>query len=319
MVKKKYTILDVAKEAGVGKSTVSRVINNDPHVKEKTRKIVKEVIERLNFIPSKSAQGMRGKKDKVIGVIVTRLDSNSESSAVRGMLENLSIDAYDLIFSESQFSYEKMQSEVGVFVNKQVDGIIIFALAGYDYEFLKEVKIPIIMIGQEVEDIPSIVYDDYDSIKKVLNYLYDSGKRNIAYIGVELEDTTTGYLRYSAYKDFCEEKKIKNIAKFGGFSYTDGYMFAEEIITQESSLDAIVCGTDNISLGAKKYIMEKAVKDILITGIGNNKLTKFLFPDHITVDLMYKESGKKAGDILKKLINKQDVEKRTVMKSKIVF
>lgn len=318
-VEKKYTILDVAKEAGVGKSTVSRVLNNDPHVREKTRKIVQEVIERLNFIPSKSAQGMRGKKDKIIGVIVTRLDSFSETSTIRGIMEESAVEGFDLIFSESRFSYEKIQKEVEVFVNKQVEAIVIFALGGYDYEFVKEIKIPVLMIGQEIKNIPSIVYDDYGAIKKILDYLYEKNKKNIAYIGVELNDLTTGYLRYSAYKDFCEEKGIKNIAEFGEFTYNDGYERAKKIFANEKKLDAVICGTDSISFGVKKYVMENNFDEIIVTGIGYNKLTKFLFPKHITVDLMYKESGKKAAELLKNLINKEEIEDKTVMNSEIVY
>lgn len=69
---KKLTILDIAKLAGVGKSTVSRVLTNDPKVKPETRQKVEQVIAESGYVPSKSAQSMRGGSQKVVGVIISR-------------------------------------------------------------------------------------------------------------------------------------------------------------------------------------------------------------------------------------------------------
>ena len=86
---KKNTILDIAKLAGVSKSTVSRVINNESGVKEETKIKVLKVIKENNFSPSKSARELRGIKVKTYGILVTRLDSNSESQVVRGITKEL--------------------------------------------------------------------------------------------------------------------------------------------------------------------------------------------------------------------------------------
>nr|WP_091348140.1 LacI family DNA-binding transcriptional regulator [Gilliamella bombicola] len=80
------TIKDIAKLCGVSKSTVSRVINHDTMVKASTRANVMAIIEQYQFTPSKSARAMRGYGNKVIGIIVTRLDSLSENQAVQSML-----------------------------------------------------------------------------------------------------------------------------------------------------------------------------------------------------------------------------------------
>ena len=82
---KKLTILDIAKLSGVGKSTVSRVLTNDPKVKPETRAKVERVIAESGYVPSKSAQAMRGGSQKVVGVIISRLDSPSENKAISGI------------------------------------------------------------------------------------------------------------------------------------------------------------------------------------------------------------------------------------------
>ena len=98
---KKLTILDIAKLSGVGKSTVSRVLTNDPKVKPETRAKVERVIEESGYVPSKSAQAMRGGSQKVVGVIISRLDSPSENKAVSSMLQVLYSNGYDCLLYTS--------------------------------------------------------------------------------------------------------------------------------------------------------------------------------------------------------------------------
>ncbi|MDN6228387.1 MAG: LacI family DNA-binding transcriptional regulator, partial [Enterobacterales bacterium] len=73
----RLTIKDIARLSGVGKSTVSRVINKESGVKPETRARIEEIISQHNFAPSKSARAMRGQTDKVVAIIVSRLDSNA--------------------------------------------------------------------------------------------------------------------------------------------------------------------------------------------------------------------------------------------------
>lgn len=100
----RLTIKDIARLSGVGKSTVSRVLNNESGVNERTRERVEAVMQQHGFSPSRSARAMRGQSDKVVAIIVTRLDSLSENLAVQTMLPAFYEQGYDPIMMESQFS-----------------------------------------------------------------------------------------------------------------------------------------------------------------------------------------------------------------------
>ena len=130
---KKLTILDIARLSGVGKSTVSRVLNQDPKVKQETRERVEQIIAEHGFVPSKSARAMRSQSQQVVGIIVSRLDSSSENQAVRGMLETLYQRGYDAVLMESKFSPAKVQEHLVVLERRGVDGIILFAFNDLDY------------------------------------------------------------------------------------------------------------------------------------------------------------------------------------------
>ena len=289
---KKNTILDIAKLAGVSKSTVSRVINNESGVKEETKIKVLKVIKENNFSPSKSARELRGIKVKTYGILVTRLDSNSESQVVRGITKELYKNNCDYLILENQFSIEKTRHFVDTLMKRDVDGFIVFAIANEKYDFLKETGKKVVLIGQDVEGFNCIVYDDYNAVKMVLEHLWKIGKRKIAYVGVNRNDPTTGEKRYKAYEDFAGLKKMKNISGFGNFEYYSGYEVAEGIIKHD--IDAIVCGTDNLALGVKEYLRRKNIDNTVVTGIGNNNLLRFLDSNHISISFSYEKSGEKA-------------------------
>lgn len=298
---KKTTIFDVAKRAGVGKSTVSRVLNNDENVKKETKEKILKVIKEMNYIPSASARGMRSNNSRVIGIITSRLDSPSETRAVRGMLEVIYSKGYDVVLVESLLDPKKTREHVEVLINKKVEGIIIFAISGLAYDYLKNIKIPVVMVAQAVEGFTSIVYDDYGAINKSVQYFYNMGLKNIAYLGLDLSDKTTGYNRYKAYEDFIKEHELPNISFFSDFSYKNAYSLTEKIL-EKPGIEAVVCATDNLALGVRKYLAEKGLFDIKVSGVGNNELIQFLFDKHISINLSYKQSGVEAGKALFELL-----------------
>lgn len=109
----RLTIKDIARLSGVGKSTVSRVLNNESGVSQRTRERVEAVMNQHGFSPSRSARAMRGQSDKVVAIIVTRTDSLSENLAVQTMLPAFYEQGYDPIMMESQFSPQLVAEHLG--------------------------------------------------------------------------------------------------------------------------------------------------------------------------------------------------------------
>ena len=195
---------------------------------------------------------------------------------------------------------------MNILKEKNISGIIVFAISDLDYSFLEEIDIPIVMIAKEVEKFTSIAYDDYHAIATIMNHLQTMKKKKIAYIGVDQRDVTTGFIRYSAYRGWCEKNNKIDISKFGDFSYESGYKLAKEIFQAESNIDAVVCATDNIALGVRKFLSEKNISGITVTGVGNDKLLRFLYPDHISINFKYEDAGRKAAkSILKNIAGKE--------------
>lgn len=298
------TIKDIARLSGVSKSTVSRVINHDPMVKENTRAKVMTVIEQYQFTPSKSARAMRGYGNKVIGIVVTRLDSISENQAVRAMLPIFYHSGYDPIIIESQFSVKKVQEHLAMLKEKQVDGIVIFAFTGLDNSLLSFWQNKSVIIARTLPNHTCICYDDVGAVNTLLQYLYQSQHhQKIGFIGVDKQDQTTGALRYQAYIDFCQHHHLIPNACLGKLNYRSGYDFAQAILAHSPT--AIVCATDTIALGLNKYLHEQQIEHIKVASIGNSELLNFLFPDTLSIELGFDIAGTYAAQELLNLLQNE--------------
>ncbi|SCB82921.1 trehalose operon repressor TreR [Gilliamella intestini] len=298
------TIKDIAKLCGVSKSTVSRVINHDPMVKEATRNKVIAIIEQYQFTPSKSARAMRGYGNKVIGIIVTRLDSLSENQAVQSMLPIFYRHGYDPIIMESQFSAIKVKEYLSMLKSKQADGVVIFAFTGLEQSLLSTWQNNSVVIARKFQDHTCICYDDIGAVRLLLAHLYQSQQhQNIGYIGIEQQDQTTGALRYQAYLDFCQQYQLIPNAALGQLSYRSGYELAQFVLAKNPS--AIVCATDSIALGLNKYLNEKQLEHITVASIGNSEILNFLFPKTCAVELGFDQAGNYAAQELLSMLQNQ--------------
>ncbi|PFG55481.1 LacI family transcriptional regulator [Vibrio sp. ES.051] len=293
---KKLTILDIAKLAGVGKSTVSRVLTNDPKVKPQTRKKVEQIIRESGYVPSKSAQSMRGGSQKVIGVIISRLDSPSENRAVSTMLNRLYSAGYDVVIMESQFDRDKTNEHLEVLKRRNVDGIIVFGFTGCDERALAEWGSRIVVIAMDTDEVSSINYDNQGVIEKALAYITQRSLSRVAYIGVDPEDRTTGLARLNAYRAWCERKHIVPCFQTGKLNHESAYQLVDQVL--QTDTQAIVCASDTIALGVIKRLQELDREDVVVTGVGGNELLSFLFPKIFSVDPGYAYAGEKAAEML---------------------
>ncbi|MCW8345351.1 trehalose operon repressor TreR [Vibrio sp. ZSDZ65] len=294
---KKLTILDIAKLSGVGKSTVSRVLTKDPKVKPDTRQKVEAIIAEHGYVPSKSAQSMRsGGNPKVIGVIISRLDSPSENKAVSGMLSVLYAAGYDVVIMESQFDPEKTNEHLTVLRKRNVDGVIVFGFTSLDVDEVSRWQSKAVVIAMDTDKVSSINYDNQGLIRSVLSKLATDGLTNLAFIGVDPTDKTTGLARLTAYQEWCEEQGVALCYQTGALHHDSAYHLVDKVISTQ--LQALVCASDTLALGAVKRLQELGREDVVVTGIGGNELLSFLFPKVYSIDPGYQQAGSKAAHLL---------------------
>jgi len=222
---KKLTLNDIAKLSGVSKSTVSLVINNSPKVKKSTLDHVQSVIQQYGFTPSKAAQSLRGQREKIIGIIVTRLDSASENQAVQTILPHVYQHGYDALIMETLLQPERLEEHLKVLENRQVEGVIVFGFTGIASPMLRQWKGRVVLIESELSGFPRIRYDGAGAVRMLMQRMVHNGAENMSFIGVAEKDKTTGSERYQAYLQGCEQFGFTPRAALGNLTtdLRDGY------------------------------------------------------------------------------------------------
>ncbi|MBM4764429.1 LacI family DNA-binding transcriptional regulator [Bacillus sp. B15-48] len=316
------TILDIAKIAGVAKSTVSRYLNGGS-VGEATKKKIEQAINETGYSPNPFAQSLKAKKTNIMGAIVPRLDSYASSQTLIGIDEQLKEMNYQMLISNTSQSLEREIESIYSFANQKVAGIILLATEVTDQHLqaFEKVKIPVLLIGQEHEAIHSLIHDDYHAGYAMGRYVLEKGYRNIAYLGVTERDIAVGVKRKQGFEKAIQEAEECQVQFFKTDFKIPAAQAAAHKIISEFRPPIIVCATDNIALGVLKAAYSEGLsipKDIAVTGFGGYEVTEIINPGLTTVKFFYKEAGEKAARNIVNLVNERQVEKLTISNFEIM-
>lgn len=307
-------INQIAKLAGVSPAAVSRYLN-DGYLSDEKRKAIAKVIAETGYIPSSQAQTLRTKKTKLIGVIIPKIDSDSISQVVAGIGEVLNNKGYKMLLANTDNHDEKEIEFINTFKQNIVDGIILLGtvLTPKHKKALKDLTMPYVVLGQQTDISACIYHDDYTAAYELADYIINKGHKNIGYIGVTENDIAVGVNRKQGFLDALEKHNIKpskSLIKTGSFYMDSGYENAKALLSKNKKLDAILCATDTIALGAIKYLNENNIKipdDIAIAGFGESKPSSILSPSLTTVHFYYRECGVEGATFLLNKITNPDI------------
>jgi LacI family transcriptional regulator, sucrose operon repressor len=316
------TILDIAKLAGVAKSTVSRYLNGGS-VGEATKKKIEKAIKETGYSPNPFAQSLKAKKTNIIGTIVPRLDSYASSQTLIGIDEQLKKMNYQMLISNTSQNLEREIESIYSFANQKMAGIILLAteITDQHIEAFESVKVPVLLIGQEHEDFHSLIHDDFHAGYAMGRYVLEKGYRKIAYLGVTERDISVGVKRKQGFKkaiqeiDDCDVRFYETL-----FTIPAAQASAKEII-HEFQPAIFVCATDNIALGVLKASYSERItipQDLAVTGFGGYDVTGIIHPGITTAKFFYKEAGESAARHIVELVNERPVEKVTLSKFEII-
>jgi len=306
-------ISKIAQLSGVSKSTVSRYLNKG-YVSEENRKKIQTVIDETGYIPSSYAQTLRTKKTNLIGVILPKISSETISRIVDGISSEISHHGYNVLLGNTELSIEKEIEYLNIFKNNEVDGIIFVAtvITQKHLDIMKNIKTPIVVVGQNVEDYSCVYHDDYGATYSVVEKLIKDNYKNIGYIGIKDGDIAVGFERRRGYLEALRDNTIsvnESIMKTGDFSAESGYEQCKNIFDTKANVDAIICATDNMAIGVMEYIKDinlNIPKDIGVVSIGDSKLSRVVTPKLSTVHYYYKTSGIEAAKVMIEKIKKEN-------------
>lgn len=311
MENKKMTMSDIAKIAGVAKSTVSRYFNGG-YVKEETKQKLKKIIDEYHYEPNAVAQSLKAKRSYTVGIVAPCLDSITSSRMLMAIDEYLKNQGYTTIIINTNHNEMRELASIEHLWRMNVDGIILLATAitMTHQQIANKLDIPILFVAQLFKGGISIIYDDYHAGYDIGQYAAQMGHQNILYFGVPNKDEAVGVQRKKGVLDALSDAHITNITiKETEFSFYKSRKIIKEYLEKHQP-SLIICATDNIALACYKEIQEKGLKvpdDISLIGFGGYEISSLVTPSLCTIRFDNELAGQMAGKTIIQLIDKEMV------------
>lgn len=281
------TIKDVAKRAGVGIATVSRVINDSPNVLPETRERVLAVIDELEYRPNQAARQLVTARSNAIAVVVPFFTRPFFIEVLRGIESVIAPSEYQLII----FNVETPQQRRHYFATLpflgRTDGIIIVSVPVdvSDAQRLQATHVPTVLIDTSSPLLPSLAVDNVAGGKMAVDHLISKGHERIAYV-CGSQDAALGFTsnrdRQRGYEQALREADLKineNYIKIGEERRVWGYQATIELLALPTPPTAIFTATDDLAFGVIDAIKESGLtigKDVAVVGYDDLEVAHYV-------------------------------------------
>ena len=312
-------IAEIAKLAGVSPSAVSRYLNQG-YLSQEKKEAIRKVIEETGYRPLAQAQALRTRKTKTIGVILPKIDSFSISSIMAGIDGVLEKKGFQILLADTHNDPAKELEYLDGFDDQRVDGVILIAtvFTPKHISALKKSRVPVVVAGQQLAGVSCVYHSDYNAFYDVTKLLIDKGCRALGYIGALPQDKAVGQDRTRAYCDAVRDAGLEEQAAHtavADFSASSGWEKARELWEAFGPLDALVCATDTMAVGALQYLKSQGVRvpeDVRVTGQGGSDLCEVTTPSLTTIRFFYEDSGASAASLLLERMENPDIPAKEV-------
>lgn len=313
------TSKDVARLAGVSRTTVSLVLNNIPNsrIPEETRRKVLKAAQELNYQPNVLAQSLKTKRSKIIGLVIPSITNPFFPSIAQGVEDVANAHGYNIFLCNSFRDPEKEKGYIRALASKQVDGII-FTSITYNVDYIRELRnqgVAIVAFDRRINDndVDSVLFDNFKGGEMAAEYLLGMGHKNIAFLSgptniSSRSDRLEGYKNalkkagidinplYIFLDDFMEEE-----GRDTNYEVEAGYRMALRVLEDHPEVTAIFAVNDMTAIGVLKAIREKRLKvptDISLIGFDNIILADLIDPPLTTIKQPKYKMGKAAAELL---------------------
>ncbi|UWZ86817.1 LacI family DNA-binding transcriptional regulator [Occallatibacter riparius] len=230
-------LADVARIAGVGSGTVSRVINGGKNVSPKTLAKVRAVMQELGYEPSFAARALKGAPSNTIGLIVPTVADPFFSSSAAAIQEVAGLHGTLVLLAASENDPRKEEQEVSALIRRRVDGMILAPSPGSSRTLLQHAAFPVVCFDRPMADasLTTVLADNYGGARVAVEHLVDRGYKRILCVG-GYGGLLTSQKRFQAHKDVVREAGLPYLAELG----------AEDFVSTQSALLRHIRGADRV-------------------------------------------------------------------------
>lgn len=321
------TLDEVAALAGVGRGTVSRVVNGSPQVSPEARAAVQEAIKQLGYVPNRAARALVTQRTDSIALVVSEsqervFDQPYFAGVVRGISSALVDTPLQLWLAMAQSTAEQLRVEHHL-TSQHVDGVLLLSLHETDElpDLLKQRGLPAVLGGRPIGAGQEISYVDIDNVsgsRAAVEYLISLGRRKIATIA-GLQDMGVGVDRLMGYRKAMGG--VPEVVAYGDWGETSGAVAMRELLAQHPDLDAVFVASDLMAAGALKVLRElgkRVPEDIAVIGFEDSPIAAQTDPPLTTVYQPMEEMGRQMVNLLIARIRGEDEPDRVLLDTHLV-
>ncbi|MBO9128716.1 LacI family DNA-binding transcriptional regulator [Bacillus sp. 165] len=303
------TIEDVAKLAGLSRTTVSRVINNHPYVSDDKKKRVLLAMNTLGFVPNSAARRLRNQKTETIAVLVPRVTNPFFSKLIESLEMAASEYNYKLIICQTRYSSEKELEYLQLLSTKQVDGIILCSLQndwGKIEPFLQHGPIVLCNEYTEEAEIPTVKFNQIEGAYTATKHLLEQGHRRLLFCSGSEESMVVQHRKRGFLRAVAEYKQQVEYIEFleNAYEIEDGRNIFHKITSMKKSPTAVFAGGDEVAAGiiseAKRH-QWNVPEQLAIVGFDNQLLSEITEP---TITTVCQPVDKMANKVIELMIEK---------------
>lgn len=307
MASSKYTVRDLARDAGVSITTVSRYLNHDySSMSESTRKKISELAEKKGYVNNKVKTTAAA---ETIAVVIPDITDPFFAQIVEEVEKCSDAYGYNVQLCLSAESFQREEKYIKKLIQQNVSGIVYMSTVNEEkncFGILKESGMPFVVLDSYLSEynVPALVFSNgvwgmYEATK----YLIENGHTQIAYIS-GLRFHMFEHYRYQGYVNALLNSGLAvnpDLVKFVGFSMEDGMKCFEELLDCGQEFSAIVCENDVLAMGVYRVCAGKGIRipeDLSIIGYNNTILASSIQPALTSVDQHVNEMVHKAIELL---------------------
>lgn len=321
----------MARRAGVGRGTASRVVNGSPHVSAAARAAVQEAIDELGYVPNRAARSLVTRRTDTVALVVSEPNDRVFGepyfgAIVRGIGERLNDSRFQLLLTMA--GTDRDRERVATYLTEQhVDGVLLLSLHGHDdlADTLDERGVPTVCGGRVVGQRPGCVVDvDNRSGGRVaVEHLLGLGRRRLAVL-TGPQDMTSGRYRLAGAREALADAGLDGqglVVAFGDYSESSGERAMRDVLAAGTVPDAVFASSDLMAVGALRVLRQAGLRvpdDVSLVGFDDSPVCRHTDPELTSVHQPIEQMGAVMADLLLSRIAGDPVAAETVLPTRLV-
>ena len=311
---KYVTIIDIARELGISKSTVSRALRGDAqNVGKETMRLIQQTAERMGYKRNEMAVNLRQQRTRTIGIVVPEMTTTFFPTFIIYAQETLNKAGYRVVVAQSHEDTMAERQNLAMMEDYRVDGILMSICHGTKnldcYRHLIEKGIPIVFFDRTLQGIGAscVRIDDYIKAFFMVEHMIRKGRTHIVHLAGP-DYIPNAQDRKQGYRDALRKFSLNLPSDYiinAGLDFTDGEHAIEEFIKKEIPFDATFGFTEMSVLGAKNCLQNhhyRIPEDVSVACISGTELCKLVHPSITTVEQPVEKMAERASELLIRMI-----------------